>query len=303
MLEAALVAVRLAQYAGAAILFGASLFLLYALPRGQRAPAWAAQLLTSAAVLTAVAALVGLVVQTTSMAGSLAFALQPDSLRAVALEMPLGRAALIRAGAGALAVVALIAVPKGPRLWAVLAFVGAVAAGSLAWMGHGAAKEDASGRLHLFSDVLHSVAAAAWLGALPCFLLLVVTRPREVREGADLTHHALKSFSGVGMAAVAVLVGTGLVNSWFLVGFENLRAALATTYGQLLATKLALFGLMLILAAANRYRLTPALGASTSRPEAPLLALRRSVLLETLAGFGVLLLVAWLGTLSPPVSV
>src|SRR3546814_15114753 len=47
-----------------------------------------------------------------------------------------------------------------------------------------------------------------------------------------------------------------------IVGAENLGRSLGSPYGQLLLAKLALFGLMLALAAANRWQLTPALAAA-----------------------------------------
>ena len=59
---------------------------------------------------------------------------------------------------------------------------------------------------------------------------------------------------------------------------------------------------MLALAAANRFRLTPDLGAALDGggSRAPELgALRRSLLIETALSLGVLGLVAWLGTLAP----
>ena len=62
---------------------------------------------------------------------------------------------------------------------------------------------------------------------------------------------------------------------------------------------------MLGLAAANRYRLTPALnrGLNTRLGQDKALAdLRRSLAIETALGLGVLALVAWFGTLPPPME-
>jgi copper resistance protein D len=68
-----------------------------------------------------------------------------------------------------------------------------------------------------------------------------------------ITHRALERFSGVGTVLVGTLVATGLINSWFLVGPENVEGLLGTDYGLLLALKLALFAGMLALAGANRF--------------------------------------------------
>ena len=72
---------------------------------------------------------------------------------------------------------------------------------------------------------------------------------------------------------------------------------------RLLALKLLLFAAMLALAAANRWRLTPALEAalidSDADPAMAAAAMRRSLIAELMAGAAILALVAWLGTLDP----
>jgi putative copper resistance protein D len=71
-----------------------------------------------------------------------------------------------------------------------------------------------------------------------------------------------------------------------------------------LVGKLALFAAMLGLAAANRFRLTPALaaGLASGSPDQALNALRKSVLIESAAALAVIVLVSILGTLAPPSS-
>jgi putative copper resistance protein D len=111
----------------------------------------------------------------------------------------------------------------------------------------------------------------------------------------------LLRFSGMGYIAVAALIGSGLVNSWFLVG--SLSGLLTTSYGLLLLGKLALFAAMLALAAANRFWLVPSM--SGVRADAPdvwsrwSLRLRNHVLGEQLLGWMVLALVSILGTMQP----
>ena len=73
-----------------------------------------------------------------------------------------------------------------------------------------------------------------------------------------LTHRVLEGFSVTGTVIVALVIGSGLVNSWMLVGPQNVLTLPATLYGQLLIAKILLFAIMLALAAANRFRLTPA---------------------------------------------
>jgi putative copper resistance protein D len=104
---------------------------------------------------------------------------------------------------------------------------------------------------------------------------------------------------------VALLTVTGLGNSWFLVGPDRLASLPQTLWGQLLIGKLVLFALMCGLAAMNRFRLTPALDAAFDEGTgvaSPLGRLRRSVLLETLAGALLLALVAVMGVQAPPAA-
>ena len=287
------------------ILFGSSLFLLYALPKAGVGSgvelAWPRRLLAWAAGGVLAASLVGLLVQTCILAGSIEAGMTASSLSAVITTMSMGPSTLIRAGAAGLALLVLAVLRPDRVTWWLCAALGVIVSASFAWMGHGAATEGAPGLLHLAADILHALAAGVWIGALAVFFMLLRPRPDD-DEFDRVLHRALHGFSGVGSALVATLVATGLVNSWFLIGPTRLAGLLTTPYGQLLSLKIALFAAMLVLAAANRFRLTPDLGAALdgggSRAPA-LAALRRSLLLESTLSFCVLGLVAWLGTLAP----
>ncbi|WP_293680402.1 copper homeostasis membrane protein CopD [uncultured Phenylobacterium sp.] len=305
MIEAALVFVRLAQYVGAAILLGSPLFFLYSLPRQGNMTAaslgWPRRLLVGGALLTLLGAALGLVVQTATMAGSIEEALKPASLAFMVSGTTIGRAAVARAVFGALALVLLLAMKPGRALWTGVALFGALAAASLAWMGHGGATEGPGAAFHLAGDILHSLAASVWIGALVVFLILLLARGASPERTRAL-YAALHGFSGLGTLLVAVLLASGLVNSWFLVGPDRISGLWTTGYGRLLVLKLLLFAAMLALAAANRFRLTPALHAAIEAGESRDHALRRlrsSLVLETTAGVAILGLVAWLGTLAP----
>jgi putative copper resistance protein D len=306
MLEAAVIVVRLLQYTGATVLLGSSLFFVYALPRSGPASAaqapWAKHLVMSAALLLAASAPLGVAVQASLLAGSFSGGFTVEAIGAVVSSMDLGKAAVVRAIAAASAVLMIIVLPPGHSLWLIAAGLAAIAAASLAWMGHGAATEGALGAIHLASDVVHVLAAGVWIGALACFLLLLADRSPGAAQRMAL-HAALRRFSGAGSAAVALLVLTGLINGWILVGPQNLAAPMSSLYGRLLALKIALFVAMLALAAINRFRLTPTLGEDPAMATADEVgALRRSVGFETAAALAVLLLVAWIGTLAPPIA-
>ena len=302
MLEVAVIALRWLQYGGGVVLLGAPLFLLYSF-RNADAPnlEWSRPTLRLAAIIVALGSLAALVAQTAVMAGSLSEAVKPASLSFMITGTALGMAMVVRAAAALLGLVALVALKPGRALWSVTAALGLIVAASFAWTGHGAATEGPGGPIHLVANIVHAVAAALWLGALAALTALLLRR-----AGPDLAiHRALHGFAGLGTLAVLMLVLTGLVNSWFLIGPERVASIAGNLYGQLLVAKLVLFGLMLALAASNRFRLTPTLGSAleTGQPSvAAMSALRRSLLVETGLGLALIGVVAVMGTLPPPAS-
>ena len=304
MLEPAVIILRLIQYIGAMVLLGTAMFFVYGLPAQGPASAqarpWAKPLLLVAALVLTIAAVLGLLIQTMILAGSVPDGLKLEALAAVVTGMALGKAAVVRSLAATVAVIALLVLGAGRRCWFVCALLGVVCVGSFAWMGHAAASEGVPGLVHLAADMVHGYAAALWVGALIAFALLLGDRsPAQQAVGA--LHDALARFSRLGSLIVAATVMSGLVNSWFLVGPTRLEGLWTTLYGRLLLVKLALFVGMLGLAAANRFRLAPALGCAADQAGA-LKALRVTVGLELAAGITVLAAVAWLGTLAPPAS-
>jgi putative copper resistance protein D len=163
----------------------------------------------------------------------------------------------------------------------------AVYLASLAWAGHAAAGSERI--VQICSDIVHLLAAGAWLGALPG-LVFLLDRARPLSTAA----HTTQRFSVVGMVCVAALISSGFINAWFLVG--SVPALIGTTYGQLLLAKLGLVLLMVSLAAVNRLNLTPRL--QNNDPEARR-QLRRNAALETVVGIGVVAIVGALGVTVP----
>jgi putative copper resistance protein D len=307
-MEPAVILLRLAQYSAASILMGSALFFVYALPSGGAASAaglrWSRPLLIAAALLLLAATVLGLLVRTAILAGSWADGLTAESLTAVVSQMDLGKAAVARAAAALVALFCLALIRPCRALWLCTGVIGSLACATFGWMGHGAATDGGGHLPHLAVDILHALAAALWIGALVGFVGLLIPR-RQDFERLSTTAHALQRFSPLGMALVATLAVTGLVNGWYLIG-TDIGAALNDPYGQLLALKLALFAAMLALAALHRQRTVPALAARVSSrllgESDALASLRRSVMAEALLGFAVLAAVAWLGTLPPPGS-
>ena len=184
--------------------------------------------------------------------------------------------------------------------WTGLALAAAML-GSLAWAGHGGATPGIAGDLHFAADILHLLAAGAWLGGLVPLALLLA----EYREAADadaaLARRAVSRFSRVAAGSVAVLLSAGLVITWFLAG--SVPALIGTTYGRLLLAKIALFLTMVFVGAINLLRLSPRLVPSARSGSASAAAapgqLRRNALIEAGLGLAVLGIVAVLGTLPP----
>lgn len=303
MLEVAVIALRWLQYSGAVVLLGAPLFLLYSF-RDSNGPSlvWARPTLIVAASVLVLGSLAALVAQTAVMAGSLSEALKPASLFFMVTGMALGMAMVARAVVAGLALLAIIVLKPGRALWTVLSTVGLVVSASFAWTGHGAATDGPGAPLHLAAAIIHAVSAALWLGALAAITILLL---RRTATDDPAIHRSLRGFAGWGTLAVALLVLSGLGNSWFMIGPERVAGLGTNLYGQLLIAKLALIALMLAIAATNRFRLTPALGADLERGEDPRQALRRlrlNIIAETGVGAVLLAVVAVMGTLAPPSS-
>lgn len=304
MIDLLVIISRFVEYLGAMVLFGSSLLLLYGKPIPAVASApdilWTKHLLSGGAIALFLGTVTGFLAQTSGLAGSVGAAIEPATLKAALLEMNYGPSSLIRLAAALLAILAAQWVQPGPRLWFLCSLCGAIACASFVWMGHGAATEGTLGWLHLIGDIAHSLAAAGWIGALVAFCVLLAAPIRPDTHQKALCG-SLMQFSAVGTALVAVIIASGLINSAFLVGW-NPAHIVATRYGQVLIAKLLLFALMLALAAANRFRHTPALTQALERGGDPLAALsqlRQSVTAETVTAAGVLALVSWLGTLAP----
>ena len=181
----------------------------------------------------------------------------------------------------------------------VTALLAAALVGSLAWSGHGVGGLGSEAVFHLLADVLHLVAAAAWVGALVPLALLLQAAGADP-DALAVARAATARFSALGMASVATLLVTGVVNSWYLVG--GVAALTGTVYGRLLIAKVVVFLGMVAIAAVNRLYLTPALMRADAAGAARALRhLRRNAAIEAFAGAAVIVIVAKLGTLPPAI--
>ncbi len=298
-----MIGVRLALYGVLGGQFGLSAFGLYGLRASERGSALALRpwLVTGAAVALLLSG-IALALLAAAMTGAPPWPIDREAVGMLLDQPGIGTAWKVRIAALAVVALAALLLPRrGPWLGAA-ALAGGVALATLAWGGHGAAGEGATGWVHLGADILHLLAAGAWTGAL-LGLVLLVARPAARIDPAHLvlTHRALRGFGRVGTIMVATLVLTGLVNAWLLVGPDKIPALGTTLYGQLLLAKLVLFVAMLGFAALNRFRLTLRFKASITGGEhrGALRTLRQSLSAETACLVAIFALVAWLGSLEP----
>jgi copper resistance protein D len=180
------------------------------------------------------------------------------------------------------------------------AVLAAAFAGALAWSGHAAGGLGGEAILHPAADVLHLVAAAAWVGALGPLIVLFAAAGADDASLA-MARTATTRFSILGIVSVGTLLATGIVNTYYLAG--SVPALLHTDYGRLLLIKIVLFLAMVAIAAVNRLRLTPQLlqQASIAASRDALRQLRRNAATEALAGAIVIAIVAALGTMAPAI--
>jgi copper resistance protein D len=306
----ALVSVRAIHFAATLLLEGTIVFRFAVLEPGFHAAkniprlAWHSLLRPTMLLAWAVAVLSGLAwafVLGGEIAGTSSFeALRQGIDWTLLTQTQFGEVWQVRGAMALVVILSLAAIDqvKHATIWVgILLLVSALAlTGSLAWSGHGAATLGAIGDLHLASDILHLIVAGAWVGGLLPFVLVLHWLMRDPTR-AFAAGIVTQRFSMLAMGSVAVLLVTGIVNSWVLVG--DLAALTGTIYGWLLSAKIGLFVLMLAFAAVNRFRLMPRLAASANgEGVAGRLVVYSGC--EILLGLAILAIVGVLGTLPPP---
>jgi len=306
ILEAGLIVSRFLHYAAVLILFGVAFLPLYAYPSRAalslaRPGCWFHPTLFGAALVAFLSGIFWLASTTANMTGALSGATDLDALSSVVRDSDFGQVWIVRLGL-AIALLGWAGVRFAPSaddhpdIFAPL--LAGLLLASLGWVGHTQHEEGLGRLIHESADGAHLLAAGAWLGGLLglSFILIPSRGDRSPDQGLE---DVLLRFSGMGYVAVAVLVASGLTNSWFLVG--SVRNLFATYYGQLLLLKLSLFAGMLALAAANRFWLVPRLLLKKGE-RSVLQQLRRNVLGEQLLGTFVILVVSVLGIVEPAVG-
>jgi putative copper resistance protein D len=302
----ALVWLRAAGLVGQALAFGGAAFALVVLrPACARPPA---RSLDFALGLTALGALLAAAAQAGALA-TLITALADDAgppIEAV-LGSTVGIAGLIRIATAITAALAVLAVHRAPPSRA----RGTVLLGAAALLCFtGALSSHAAGRVGgrpvlLVLSAIHQAAASAWVGGLVCAALLSARAPRNTAE------EWLRPFSALAAAAVTLLALTGVALS--LEWVASPAAAIGTSYGAMVLTKVVLFIALLAMGALNyralhgritlpRWRLsrlTDGSGGASVRA----LVLGRRVEVEAGLAIVTLFLAASIGSAPPAVDV
>ncbi len=287
---------RVAVFGSLLLLVGGGAFVVAVWPAGMQVRR-SRRFLAAAWVTAAAATAVAIGVQGAYGGGlGLADAADPDVLSAV-LDTRFGTVSLLRLVLlTAVAVVAVMMLRRdttrtGPIGVGVFAVIGAALLATPGLAGHAS-----TGRwvpLAVPLDTIHLGAVAIWIGGL-ALLAGVVLRQRDAHD----LEAVVPRFSRIALGAVIVIMATGVLQSIRQLG--SIDALTDTTYGRLLAIKVAVFAVMVGLAAASRgwvrrhYTRHATNDPRTGDPGATVGRLRRTVAAETAAAVVVLAVTALL---------
>ena len=147
---------------------------------------------------------------------------------------------------------------------------------------------------------LHTVLASVWFGGLPAFLTVLFTaiRTRTYEEADRSSFQTLQHFSKMALPVMIAVVATGIIVTDRMVD-TSYAALVATSWGWLLDTKLALLIVILVIAARARFVWLPALNQNEDVAEASGRTLRKWVTLEVLLALALVLAATLLSNAVP----
>lgn len=289
-------AVRAVGFGLLLLVAGGIAALVAIVPRAARGTARLWRGITWAALLLALCGVAGIVLQGAAAGGfGIGDALDGDVIAAV-LETRFGKVWLAQAAAAS--AIAFLALAAQRRAWTGLGALGL--AGWLVVSPGAAGHAQATGTLSFALDAVHVAAAAVWIGGLAA-VVAAVTLERDGRRA--LAARTVPRFSTMALAAVSVLLVTGVVN-----GYLQVRAwhgLWETRYGILLLVKSGLALGLIGLGAANRLRSARRLRAAPAADEAaasPTRAFTRIAAAELAVAAGVVAVTALL-VAAPPARV
>jgi len=224
MIDLGLVVARLMHYAAVTTLAGVSFFPLYAYADAEPIMLlrWRQGMLLAAAIASLLSGVLWFVFSVANMSGTLADVADREVLWTVLNETTFGRVWTARLVLSIIMVGLFwkrVVSKFSPRRDLITLFLTTAMLISLAGVGHSQIEEGIEGIIHVVSDAAHLLAAGAWLGGLvPLGYILLLRGGESGSAQKSELDQILLRFSGMGYLAVATLVGSGLVNSWFLIG-------------------------------------------------------------------------------------
>jgi putative copper resistance protein D len=203
------------------------------------------------AVLALVACVLGFMLRGAALTGGADGMIDPEML-GLLWQTSVGDVLVLRI-TGAILIIVGVFIPFVGQ-WIALAG-GLLALWSFAQIGHIPGLEPIGVRLLL---LLHLLGVAFWIGILGPLRTLSL-RQGYLSNAAKLGHR----FGQMASVIVPAMILAGLIMAWMLLG--DVRALTTTGYGQTLLIKIALVGVVLTLAAANKLRFVPAMQAGDDK--------------------------------------
>ncbi len=278
--------IRALHFASLMTVFGASALLWQAraIVSPSRTLTALLQLAAAVAVLTAFLSLIFIAQE---MAGDPGSFWNPDALAAVVTQSFYGAIFRLRS----FLLVCVVALSVRPGLMSTKALLAGAALALLGLTSHAAAAGDAAYfYVRAGVDALHVITAGFWVGGLVVLTWEVFAKPRDLPRLVAL----LRTFSRWGAMSVAVLVIAGTVNGIEILGVPGMPWSDA--YVTWLAVKIVLAAIMVALALTNRFGVLPGLAKGELEAEQ---TIPLTVVAELSCAFAILIVVGFLGTISP----
>ncbi|MDQ6869076.1 MAG: CopD family protein [Pseudomonadota bacterium] len=297
--------VRAVATLAASIVLGSGVLVWYT--RDALAPAggsvWRRRVVLSvlvAAFAGAVATGLGAVGAAADAAGAARFSVDGSIIRTFLLKTGVGRIAIIELGCAVAACIpagiAWITLKKSSTSDLVLLLAALVAGIGLAaypFNSHPVTLDQQIAGLS--ASIAHRLALGVWLGGLPALILLIGAGevPDDTRRVAAVV---LRRFSRLAIVAMSVILVSGTLLTWYLVG--NVSSLIGTEYGRLLILKLALLGGIFVIAGGLQRHLLPMLEVKPS--DSTFRSYANRVKLETVVAVLIVVVASDMAGLAPP---
>jgi putative copper export protein/mono/diheme cytochrome c family protein/peroxiredoxin len=297
--------VRAIATLAAAIVLGSGVLVWYT--RDALAPAgksvWRRRVVLSvmvAAFAGAVATSLSAVGAAADAAGAARFSVDGSIIRTFLLKTGVGRIAIIEIGCAVAAcipaVIAWITLKKSSTsdlALLVAALVAGIGLAAFPFNSHPVTLDQQIAGLS--ASIAHRLALGVWLGGLPALILLIGAGPVP-DDTRRLAAVILRRFSRLAIVAMSVILVSGTLLTWYLVG--NVSSLIGTEYGRLLILKLALLGGVFVIAGGLQRHLLPMLEVKPSDPTFRSYANR--VKLETVVAVLIVVVASDMAGLAPP---